>query len=890
MKLKRIVSAAVMLCMLATCIPNENLSVVHAESATGVIDFFDEFDGTELDTEAWSYATTGFANVTNGMFTMKNGRAHTDKVADAATWSNYVIETDITLSDETTGKNRAADVAIYQQEATRTSGYVFRLFSSDADTTTVRLYKDNILKQSKVCTLSVGQSYHVKVSAQTTGSGTNVKCYVDNELYIDYTDTESPHTKGYAGVVVSDNITANYANFSVKNLDADNELFRDDFSSDSLDTANAWKTAGSGSISLSNSKLGMKNSYAYLSNKADAPTWKNYQVETKVSLSDGTSTSTRAASIVIYGQTYGWLTNAGGYAFRLYFTSSNTTLRLEKNGTLISSDYSKSYTLEENTNYRVKVVAQTMEDATWIACYLDEQLIFTYRDTDSPYTQGIPGLVVSDNVTANFENISVEKLDLDDSVLYEEFDGSSLSENTWYARNASSGSIAVANGEMTMKNGYAYASMITGAASWKDYVVETEVVLSDYTESTDRAASVVVYAQSAGWLGSSTGGYAFRLFLDKSNNATLRLYKDNTEISECRMTYVLEKNESYDVKVSAKTKSNVTIVKCYINDELVITYKDSDSPYTQGFPGFVMTDNMTVVYKNLIVKNSCADLAGYSATLDGKIGVNLFMNLNEVVLADGAATMHLTHKDTTYEVPVSEAEQDEKGYKFTCEVAAKEMSDTITAQIFRGNKAISDVFECSVQEYADIIIADESTYGENAAALAKAMLNYGAYAQIYFNYNAEKLANINLGVADKDVSSVNAETLKNYAKTEAQSNDIGTLAGSNLVLESETTLKFYFTLNKDISALTFKVGNKEVKAVANGNYYYVAVENIAAHNLNAEHEVVVTDGSKTLSATYNVMTYCYNVLSRNRDENLQNLVRALYLYNASANTYLEGGQ
>lgn len=888
MNFKRIVIGVVILCMLTTCIPNENLSVVHAESATDVIDFVDEFDGTELNTEAWSYATTGLANVTNGMFIMKNGRAHTNIVADAANWNNYVIETDVTLSDETIGKNRAADVAIYQQKEERTSGYVFRLFSSDQNNTTVRLYKDGTSMKSASCTLSIGQSYHVKVSAQTTESGTNIKCYVDNELYIDYTDTASPYTKGYAGVVVSDNITASYANFSVKNLNEENELFRDDFSADSLDTTNAWKTAvgTGGSVSPSDSKLGMKNGYAYLSNKSDASTWKNYLIETEVSLSDGTSTSTRAASIVIYGQDYGWLTSAGGYAFRLYFTSSSTTLRLEKNGELISDDYSKSYTLAENTNYRVKVVAQTMADATWIACYLDEQLIFTYKDTDSAYTQGIPGLVVSNNVTANFENISVEKLDLHDSVLYEEFDGSSLSENTWYAQNASSGSIAVANGEVTMKNGYAYASAITGATSWKDYVVETEVVLSDYTESTNRAASVVVYAQSASWLNQS-GGYAFRLFLDSNNSTTLRLYKDNA--AKCTVTYPLEKNGSYNVKVSAKTKSDVTIVRCYINDELVITYKDSDSPYTQGFPGVVMTDNMTVAYKNLIVKNLCADLEGCSVTLDGNIGLNFFMSLDETVTTDKYAVMRFSHNGVVQDVPMADALDTENGYKFICEVAAKEMADTITAQIFRGDKAISDAFECSVQEYAGAMIAD-GTYDANAVALAKAMLNYGAYAQTYFNYNVKNLANSNLNAGDQAVSSVNATTLENYAKTDTQSNSIGTLAGSSLVLESETTLKFYFTLDKDINDLTFKVGDEEVEAATatNETYYYVAVENIAAHNLNAEHTVVVTNGEETLKATYNVMTYCYNVLSRERDEKLQNLVRALYLYNAAADVYWEG--
>ena len=274
-----------------------------------------------------------------------------------------------------------------------------------------------------------------------------------------------------------------------------------------------------------------------------------------------------------------------------------------------------------------------------------------------------------------------------------------------------------------------------------------------------------------------------------------------------------------------------------------------------------------------------AELAGNSITLDGNIGVNFYMNLGSAITPE-EAVMNFTLPDGSTQQAVGSLTDD--GYKYTCEVAAKKMTEEIKAQVVAGD-AVSKEYTYSVKDYADTILSDEATY-EKEIPLVKAMLNYGAYAQTYFGYNTEALANA--GLTDTDVSGVTAATLNGFAK-EAQSNAIAGLAGASLILESETTLKLYFTLSDEanVSSYTFSMGSETLTPEKSGTYYYVAITNIDAKNLDTDYTVKVTSGGTDLEVTYSPMTYCYNVLNGSYSDELKNVVRALYLYNSAANTY-----
>lgn len=266
-------------------------------------------------------------------------------------------------------------------------------------------------------------------------------------------------------------------------------------------------------------------------------------------------------------------------------------------------------------------------------------------------------------------------------------------------------------------------------------------------------------------------------------------------------------------------------------------------------------------------------LDGYSLSLDGNIGVNFFMELDKSVIADENAYMKFRLPNgKTSVVLVGDAKQQTVGgttyYVFSCEVAAKEMNETITAQIITSDKK-GEVYEYSVADYIQYIRDNPTEFDEKTLSLVNAMAGYGDYAKAYFN-------NENLD-ANTEMDAVTADTLASFDKQISGDLPEGiTYYGSSLLLESNTTMRHYFKVAEgtDVSALSFS-GSK-------GNYYYIDIPNISAEKLGTIQNVTI--GNCTIS--YSPMSYAYAVLSsKNTSESLKNLVKSLYLYEQAAEAY-----
>ncbi|MDE6426757.1 MAG: hypothetical protein K2K89_11580 [Ruminococcus sp.] len=261
-------------------------------------------------------------------------------------------------------------------------------------------------------------------------------------------------------------------------------------------------------------------------------------------------------------------------------------------------------------------------------------------------------------------------------------------------------------------------------------------------------------------------------------------------------------------------------------------------------------------------------LAGHSISLDGNIGVNFYMELDESVIEDKDAYMQFTLPNGKIsKVNVSGAKTDtidgKLYYVFSCEVAAKEMFDTIKAQIISGDKE-GTVYKYSVKDYADYI-SDHSGYDKKTVNLVDAMLKYGEYAKSYFSKEETT-----------DISDVEADELAKYEKqTTGNLPDGITYYGSSLLLESNTTVRHYFKVTKgtDVSGYGFKDKN---------GYYYTEITGISAAKLSTPQTTTI--GNWNIS--YSPMSYVYSVLkSDSADENLVNLCKALYLYQQTATEY-----
>ncbi|MBU5462258.1 InlB B-repeat-containing protein [Lachnoclostridium sp. MSJ-17] len=341
---------------------------------------------------------------------------------------------------------------------------------------------------------------------------------------------------------------------------------------------------------------------------------------------------------------------------------------------------------------------------------------------------------------------------------------------------------------------------------------------------------------------------------------------------------------------------------------VTLTYTDDVSITSTGYDGTVtleqpFTDGTNVFEAGVVDDNSVlagttlrpsggigVRLAGHSISLDGDIAVNFYMELSDSVIAHkDTAYMHFTvpngNGTTEQTMLVKDAlikEWNGKNYYvFKCRVAAKEMTSQIKAQIIDAGMHGTE-YTYSVKDYADYLLehADEREDLAKAVPLVKAMLNYGARAQIYFDKNPADLANASLSEEEKALGEVTVTAPESAIGLP----DGVSFEGATLSLKSETTLSLYFESAK---ALTFECEEKNVETVTSGKYQIARIRGIKAKELKKTFTLTVKDGEEIIGTiTYSPMTYCSNVLSDGtQSEALQNVCKALYLYAKAADSY-----
>lgn len=230
---------------------------------------------------------------------------------------------------------------------------------------------------------------------------------------------------------------------------------------------------------------------------------------------------------------------------------------------------------------------------------------------------------------------------------------------------------------------------------------------------------------------------------------------------------------------------------------------------------------------------------------------------------------------------------DETYYVATQKLAAAQMTEEVTAELLVGNTSVSTRKQ-TVKAYADKIIAAGNTYGENLAALVKAMLHYGACAQKQFNINTDKLANEGLDSVALDASSMQVPN-KSFDVT--INNIVKPVRSATLVLDSGTSVRYVLEeeLVKDIKQYTFKINGKTVEVKTGSKYTYVEYEDIPAALLDDTYTLTITKDGESVNVVYSPLNYVEDTINTNDSETvsdtLKDVVKALYMYNAAANTY-----
>lgn len=374
---------------------------------------------------------------------------------------------------------------------------------------------------------------------------------------------------------------------------------------------------------------------------------------------------------------------------------------------------------------------------------------------------------------------------------------------------------------------------------------------------------------------------------------------------------------------TATAKFTCTDSRCR-HEETVDTDIDVEETYEKIiYTASVEFESKTYSNKKEVQNEIGSWLVGHSLSLDGDIGVNFYMYLSDEIASSSTAYMEFhipavrpenqlttrvyVNKQSDSSLPCAYTKTIDNNtyYVFKCRVAAKEMTSDITAQIKddESNKT-GTVYHYCVKDYADYLLnnayeADGTTVKNqtfaDAVPLVKKLINYGAYAQMYFDRNYADLANADLTDKDRQLADVTAEMIERKTYTENLDESV-TYDGATLSLKSETSLSLYFISESE--GLTFScIKDNEkmtVQVEHTGKQYIARIRGIAANKLNDEFTLMVMNGETELgSVTYSPMKYCYNTLYRaetiegyqEANVDFVNVVKALYWYYDAAKEY-----
>lgn len=293
------------------------------------------------------------------------------------------------------------------------------------------------------------------------------------------------------------------------------------------------------------------------------------------------------------------------------------------------------------------------------------------------------------------------------------------------------------------------------------------------------------------------------------------------------------------------------------------------------------------------------ELKGLSLSLSDDIGLNFIMRLSDELLIDkDNAYVEFTLEGSKKSTRVYLKDADKVNYNgadcysFKYRVNAAEMTKKVNA-VLHCNDWTGQTYSYSVYDYASKILAEpESSEYKASAPLIKAMLNYGGYAQTYFNENTDALANKGLYNKTNDpVLTTNTTVSKDYNYA-AFNNNMGiSFLGGSLVLNSGTDLKLYYGMDDKNMAnnINVSVNGQNVAPEYDGNIMCVRVPDISISSLGDTYNVKISVNGKEINQKYSAMTYMYKALNaQNSNTKLNNVVKALYLYNEAAKQYSMG--
>lgn len=246
-----------------------------------------------------------------------------------------------------------------------------------------------------------------------------------------------------------------------------------------------------------------------------------------------------------------------------------------------------------------------------------------------------------------------------------------------------------------------------------------------------------------------------------------------------------------------------------------------------------------------------ASFVGSYVTLGDELDVTFVLSVPSALRPE-TLTVSFDVGGKTATVPLT---ADGDTYTATVKVSAKQMTAPIVATLCDGDETVHDTKTYTVAEYASYLIAGNFLgYHKD---VARAMLNYGAAAQLYFNYRTDDLANADCAYTAEELAAVNTADLPSLTAE----NGLENYLGATLLLRDTVGVRLYF--EGEVEGGT---------AAAVG--WYRELSGIGAANLSTVFELAVEDATYAFS----VLSFAKTVIEGDYSEPFQHLMRTIVLY------------
>ncbi len=394
---------------------------------------------------------------------------------------------------------------------------------------------------------------------------------------------------------------------------------------------------------------------------------------------------------------------------------------------------------------------------------------------------------------------------------------------------------------------------------------------------------------------------------DADKNGTVTVDKDVAAAGET-VTVTVTPNEGYEL--------DTLVYMC----ETGFNTGEFDITEIEGTTFEMPAENAAVKATFREATTTAPSFAKQSLTLDGKIGVNFYMNLDGLTDEEKAAsnmTFTISGKGEVSSDSVAfdadNTNSDGTLYGFSCYVDAIQMADTITATFHYGNGQTIEK-QYSIMQYYEAFKEHAGEYSEQTKELVRALVCYGYCTQQYLmeaknlplGYDEASYAPIVLpGELAEMVASYDYATIADMIEEDGLLFKINNMNDENikgisfmLALDSETKMTVTFKPDPSYTGIaTCRIDNANEAEMQKVRGRFVAeLPNIPAHKLGEMHLIwVFTDdncytqvSTESTMIDASPMSYVYLMLTRTgATENEKNCGAAIYTYWQAAQAYIE---